>query len=753
MHGIGVQRRGETLAELGRPVLRWFEEWCAGLHDRRVGAGISAEELRALSTTLEEREAAGVGDREATTWALEAVQRLVDDLAEQDSSSPENSRMAARRKAAQVTLGTTLAAGVALADARRETPDDPAAPAHAELVLRRLDLDGSLAEERWLLAESWWAESFWPPRFSDLARWGAGVVPWTIGSHYGTAVRRVWAEREQAGGTGHRLAWCGRLGLSLLRLLGSLLLGLVALGVLALLLVVAALPIPRLRAALGALQRQIAASLGDSYILLARPIEAASIVGQVRRDLAWLAEPARCAEVAVVAHSQGAAVTHEALRAGHPANLRLLLTLGSGLRKLEELRQLRGRGGHLRLAAQMTLGALITGTLSTFVLVRTRVLDPGEWVALAVVTAVFLGLAAAGLWDFVEEMDVGDLRRRVRRFGRSGVRWVDCHAMKDPVPNGPLLDPPERLTAEGGEGAEIPHSVALCNEGSTGADHTAYWRNLDEFVSLVVAELTVPPGGRRSILAPRPVWGDGITVRRRWRVRWLVAVRWVVALSVALAVAYGRSEWRALLGWLAQRIGGWAGGLAGAPGGKTAPLALDVLWPTLGVLIAVLLAAGTVRTYWRNWDATEMRTAIRGGPVKKDPIASFAFVFGGQMVLACWLLSRLGAPEWLSAAFIVGGILLLALLNLGQISFSPPALLLGRGRRTSHAERAHWVVNRLVTLFCLLVLLLGAIQWVQRLLGEHVAPERAPDFLLKGLLLFGAIAVVLLIAIARLRRR
>jgi hypothetical protein len=760
VHGIGVQRRGETLAEFGRPILRWLEEWCAGLHDRRVGAGISPEELRALSIRLEEREAAGVGDREATTWALEVIQRLHEDIGELDSILffPESPQLAARRATARQALGATLAGGVALADARRETPEDPATPAHAELVIRRLDLDGSLNEERWLLTESWWAESFWPPQFSDLARWGLGVVPWTVGSHYGAAVRRIWAERGQVAGAGRRLAWCGRLSLSLLRLLGSLLLGLAALGALALLLVVAALPIPRLRAALAALQRQIAASLGDSYILLSRPIEAASIVGQVRRDLAWLAEPARCADVAIVAHSQGAAVVHEALRAGQPGNLRLILTLGSGLRKLEELRQLVGRGGHMQRAAKLTLGALVVGVLFAWQLVRTLAADVDDWVVLALFLAVGLALMAAGLRDLVEGMDVGDLRRRVRRFGRSGVRWVDCHATQDPVPNGPLLDPPECVAAEGGERAEFPHSVPLCNEASTGADHTGYWRNLDEFVSLVVAELTALPGGKRSILMPQPVWGVAIAARRRWRVKWLVAVRWAATLSAALAIMDGWTDWRALLGWLAQRISGWLGSLAGRPSGRGAPLALGVLRPTLGMLLMVFLIAAVARGLWRRWNATEMHTAIRGGRAKEYQTTSLALAFGAQITLARWFLFRLGAPGWLSIAVIVCGSLLLVWLIIGQISFSPPAPISAQGR-TSHAEGTLLHILALAALlFMLLILPRGVadgVRWVQRLLGEHLPTAVVPGFCLTALLLLGAIAaiVALVMGLARLRRR
>jgi len=117
------------------------------------------------------------------------------------------------------------------------------------------------------------------------------------------------------------------------------------LAALAVLIPTALLPIPQLRELLLTLQLKIASTLGDSYMLVSRPIEAASIVGQVRRDLEWLAK--HCNVVAVVAHSQGGAVAHKALQRGAPSNLGLLFTFGSGLKKLEQLEHLISHGQSL----------------------------------------------------------------------------------------------------------------------------------------------------------------------------------------------------------------------------------------------------------------------------------------------------------------------------------------------------------------------------------------------------------------------
>ena len=64
------------------------------------------------------------------------------------------------------------------------------------------------------------------------------------------------------------------------------------------------------------------------------------MVRQVAHDLAWLESQA--GTVAVVAHSQGAAVAHEAIRRyGSRENLSLFATVGQGLAKLHRVRALR----------------------------------------------------------------------------------------------------------------------------------------------------------------------------------------------------------------------------------------------------------------------------------------------------------------------------------------------------------------------------------------------------------------------------
>jgi hypothetical protein len=214
-----------------------------------------------------------------------------------------------------------------------QDPADRTRPACAELTLR-IRTEGEIKERSWLLAESWWAQAFTTPTYRSLAFWSLQVIPWTFASHFGTRLRRAIDRWTQSRATMSSYLW------NLGRVLFEVVYFLVGLAFIPpvvllelLLLIVGLLPIPHIRSAVGWLQRRLAGTIGDSFVLLGSPIQAAAIVGQVRRDMIWLAH--RCRQVAIIGHSQGAAIAHEAVHSyAPPPQLKLLITLGSGLNKL-----------------------------------------------------------------------------------------------------------------------------------------------------------------------------------------------------------------------------------------------------------------------------------------------------------------------------------------------------------------------------------------------------------------------------------
>jgi pimeloyl-ACP methyl ester carboxylesterase len=208
------------------------------------------------------------------------------------------------------------------------------------------------------------------------------------------------------------------------------------------LLVLAIFPIKALRDLVGAAQRVLASVVGDSFIFVTSPVQEAAIISKFQRDLRWLSE--RCEKVVVVAHSQGAAVAYKGLERldwdGHmPEQVKLLVTLGSGLRKLVDLEQAlerpapgwedtRGSWRSLNSRA-WTVIALSLGVLGGLVSLFLSVTNP--WVS---ALTIALCLPALALW--LGSIGVG---RDEGPPPLSGVFWHDYYSSHDPVPNGALL--------------------------------------------------------------------------------------------------------------------------------------------------------------------------------------------------------------------------------------------------------------------------------------------------------------------------
>ncbi|HYZ86080.1 MAG TPA: hypothetical protein VE621_16845, partial [Bryobacteraceae bacterium] len=217
-------------------------------------------------------------------------------------------------------------------------PEPGEGPARADL---RISNTGR--ESRWLMAEAWWAGVFPPPAADEIVRWGFKVLPWTLMAHFDRRLRRMGFRTCRAfdglhpftEGLPFLLGWAVEavnvvLALAALPFLMVLLAALWLLGL---------VPFTPVRDFVRSVQKTLAETIGDSFMLVDQPIVTSAIVGCVREKLEWLA--ARSRRVAIVAHSQGAAIAHMVLRAPLTAPCDLLITFGSGLAKLSEIKQAR----------------------------------------------------------------------------------------------------------------------------------------------------------------------------------------------------------------------------------------------------------------------------------------------------------------------------------------------------------------------------------------------------------------------------
>lgn len=640
VHGIGAQRRGETLAAFGGPVCEWLTIRFDGL-DRQWRAALT--KYPAL-----------------LQWHLETEDWATDGFRGAPCPPPNDDTQQHDSPALIAEVGSKLntqavVARARLLDTRVTDPDDPSAPAQSILQITRLNLTGDVETERWCLAESWWAETFGVPGFGNLMRWGLRTIPWTIGSHFGSQLRRALARRVTASAASaiepgwrrvaRQLAWAGSVSAALLSLVGGVLLSPLLLAAFGLLLLLALLPIPQLREALLKIQLSIASTLGDSYVLLSRPVESAAIVGQVHRDLNWLGR--HCRGVAIVAHSQGGAVAHQALRRKIPAKLRLLFTFGSGLKKLEQLRYLMSSGHSFRNSAVISIIALpiFAVTLLWFAslpfMTRSIIGNPELLKQLPIMLgwAVVTGLFAfAGLRDYTHGLEPPELTRWLKRLNQENFKWIDSYATADPVSNGLLLD----------DESMQQRSVEVCNYSSVLRDHTAYWQNRDHFSSLLMTQLASPTLRSTLGLSPSPELVSDtemlnwLAARRRWRVGMLTGIHWLAGIAVAIAAYQYWPAWQRFLGYWSESVFSWSGRYIGT---QTEPAeGLVVSWPAIGYLALAVVPFLIARGIWRSWNNAEMHQLIARQHFTTERNVMVAVFF--QAIITLGLLYN-GVPGYL----------------------------------------------------------------------------------------------------------
>ncbi|MHB8646279.1 MAG: hypothetical protein ACYDAR_10875 [Thermomicrobiales bacterium] len=309
--------------------------------------------------------------------------------------------------------------------------------------------------DRWVLTEAWWAASVRRERFSMM-------VGWTIG-HLGQAAAAllvsVWQrfagdERDAAS-----VPWLIGKALALYTLATFFVFvvgALIGLPLVVLLLVLAQLPIPTVQTfLLRALQPFLEVNIGEFRTVLDDEIQAANIRRLVAGAVDFLVA-AECADVVIVAHSEGAVVSFDMLTDSAydqtAAHVRKLITAGAGLNKAWAFRKALAR-------------------------LHDPLPDHIHWV---------------DFWGSFDPVPTGWLRPP-----RVAKRWmtifapsptvVDAQglvARADPSPFRPLRRPRAGTLHP----QYWPESVKVTNELSVLADHGGYWHNDEEVLARIAAE-------------------------------------------------------------------------------------------------------------------------------------------------------------------------------------------------------------------------------------------------------------------------
>jgi hypothetical protein len=425
-----------------------------------------------------------------------------------------------------------------------ETGDEPA---HLTLNVP-LNLSTGERDARWLLAESSWADLFTPPGFLGIAQWIWKVSTCLLVLQFVIPMRRHWHRAGRAGKPWHRRAADGLVAVSYVVPMAAAAMTSVLLSLVLLALAVAEkLPIPRIDLAVRWVAVKVSAVLGDSYMLAHCPVQFAAMRTQVARDLAWLQD--RCEKVAVVAHSQGAAIAHQVLNDGayRPGSLRAFVTLGQGISKFHLLQRMDWDPQAHRAAWWTRL--LVTGGLA-FAGLPLLALLARHWTSAVLVTKLFtlpvsMSLLFAGfvlitLGVVVATHALCDDMEQDLALPAAGFSWTDYYSSADPVSNGPLAPSSTEAPAYAGtERAGTRMLPGACNQVYNSAsilfDHNRYLRNEDQVLSRMLNDLAAAAYADGPVRPEVVRDGDLREVgRRRHRlVLWLIGARLLVTALAA----------------------------------------------------------------------------------------------------------------------------------------------------------------------------------------------------------------------------
>ena len=315
--------------------------------------------------------------------------------------------------------------------------------------------------DRWVLAEAWWAASLRRQPFGEMLRWSLRHL-WEAGR---ALVFGAWERLTGAGRDPAALPWLPRVALSAyyLVMFACFFLGLIVGFVpLVFVLLLAQLPLPMLRNALyGVVGPFLEVNLGEFRTMFEDSLQSANVRRRLAQAVCELTERHGCTDVTIVAHSGGAVASFDLLadprHAGIARRVRKLITVGSGLNRAW--------------AIAPTL-ARLHGPL------------PGHlhWV---------------DLWATFDPAPSGPIQPPRDPLDKAGN--VAVFAPDDRVVATQRLEPREAasLAAQGRTRRQAaqtywPASVRCTNELSVITDHWVYWRNDEEALARIIAEIDAP---------------------------------------------------------------------------------------------------------------------------------------------------------------------------------------------------------------------------------------------------------------------
>jgi|GEM_PF-5419832 len=510
------------------------------------------------------------------------------------------------------------------------------------------------------VVEARWADAFVPPGAMSVLRWLLWFGPSLAHAQvflsrrahrdlHEAAVETIGergarAKLTRADAAAHRATSSASVVGPVLYLLGGLVLlgvaGPLVLALALLSLLVALIPVDAVRSAATRVLSVVSAQVGDVSTFLTSPVARGAMEEIIDQRIRTEVARAGVDDVHVLAHSQGAALTHAVLLRMPPAlRPRRFTTLGGAHGRLHDMRLLEFPRWTMLPVFATALSWLLAFPIHGRFGWSGLMVAPG---AVSVVTLVLLLVAGAG---------------SVRRLGRTptpgtvpGVSWLDVWAPFDPVHNGrPVAAPGQAYL-----GQTVPGRMAFV------LDHVYYEKDWNESVPRVLAHVTAGLDRRSKLGAPRGVRerkslrdtaGEGPNwtpwSRRDWvsfACRGLAVLAGIVLVSASGTQVMALGAWLRGVGEWAESAATWAGdrwalwwGLLGGEAGDVVGGTNRVIGGVV-VLVAAAVVANVVKAlYWGAVGAEARDWALSiaaGGAARRWTTARWSV--RGAVIVLVW---------------------------------------------------------------------------------------------------------------------
>ena len=474
VHGIGPHKVRQTLIKFGEPLVAFWQRWL-GEVTHRAATALDPARRKRFRARAEHGALRNSDDNEGLSRQLEWFAGGAGDAA---------------------VTSTGHVAGVFCGAVRAEDTDlsgaDAGMPTSTLIRQSLVGDDARVREQHVLLAEAWWTRETVEPTQGELSDWILRAFPIVLQMHVNGILEHSLDDLRNSGWRRlpNLLILLHRV-LVLLPL--EIVLAALAQAGLFVLLLLSALPVDWIRRTVRRLVMDVLLqTVGQSHALMNSLVRRNGIVRSVARDLDWLS--ARCDNVVVISHSQGAEISRLVFEARRRPNVRKWITLGAGIRPLNLLardplgrmpweRSTRGFAHLLNLAAGLVLALVAVVALRGFLAADAP--WPSPLPAAARDTLLLaLGIVGVALWSVGLQKGLVRVNPLLRLRPSVMRHWDDYAASLDPVSAGSLMS-----------GYEIPDHVTpprehvIHNARSVLRDHTGYFRNLEQFVAPVALEL------------------------------------------------------------------------------------------------------------------------------------------------------------------------------------------------------------------------------------------------------------------------